>query len=427
MTDNDLAKFLWETSKVYAPTFPRQCADGRVVQQTRSNRGQFVAALEAASDNGMPGYYSVYSYPRGHSKDGHIPAVDCLFIDLDITNDHYDPDAGRTNEEFWRTDMSALLARSRMIARAIEEADRAEHFRAALSGHKGIHLYLDFPEVAPANGTQAQFKNGLSAYAGDVMDWLDDLAGGTDIQRWVDVDASDLGRLARHPNTRHHGVEYTDGERWCVPVTVAELAELKVDDYVRLTRRPRPPPDERVPSQRAHDRVVQYIREAGDTVTARSGRAGRTKRKRSALKEYREETQNDDIELEDITFLTTNKPCIMAFRERDDAYQYGKQSRQMELSIMGRLLDHEVPLDVIHEFFEPIPGYREGSVGEKNTTTDMLADLLARNNAYGEFDCVTIAGGYDETGTRVDGDAPEFCLGAAGCKLYRRADDIELA
>lgn len=430
MTDteqHDLGKLLWDTSKVYAQSFPRQSANAHTVQASRSNRGQFVAALEAASTNEMPGYYSVYSFPRGHTSEGHIPDVDCIFIDLDITRDHYDPSAGRDSREAWATDMSALLARARMVARSILDAEREQHFRVALSGHKGIHIYLDFPTVDPGNGSLAQFKNGLAAYGRWLMQWLDDAAGGLDIDRWVDVDGSDLARLARHPYTRHHGVAYTDEPRYCVPVTVAELAELDVDEYEALTAVPRPLPDavERVPSETAGQQVAQYVRTAADSAGSSTGEgAGKTKRKYEALNEYRE-TQNEDIELADVLFLTSNKPCFEAFRERDDAYAHGQQSRAMELSIMGRLLAQDVPLEVIHEFFEPIPGYREGEVGVKNTTTDILADLLARDNAYGEFNCVSIAGGIDEDGNPVRGQAPEFCLGAQ-CALYRRHDDIRL-
>ena len=428
MSDHDLGKLLWETSKVFAPSFPRVSASDHTVQHERRSRGEFVAALEATADSEMPGYYSVYSFPRGHPKHDNIPEIDTIFVDLDVTKDHYDPKHGRTSEESWRADMSALLVRARMIARALLESGKAEHFRVALSGHKGIHLYFDIEPIPPANGAKQQFKNGLGKFGEQLMAWLDHAAGGLNIERWVDVDASDLSRLARHPNTRHHGVAYTDDPRWCVPVTVAELAEMTVDDYIELTSSPRPLPDgyARSPSPTASAKAEQYVREASAAnITASNGGAVQTKRKREALAEYREEIQDDDITLDDVLFLTKNKPCFQAFRERSDAYEHGKQSRVMELSIMGRLLDMRVPLDVIHEFFEPIPGYREGAVGEKNTTTDILADLLSRDNEYGEFNCVTIAGGTGADGGHVAGQAPEFCLGEA-CQLYRRSDDIDL-
>ena len=112
-------KKLWQASKHFAPSFPRQSASSHTVQRSRHGRGEFVAALESASDNAMPGYYSVYSFPRGHSSDGFIPDVDCIFIDLDIIGDSYNPKRGLTDIADWRREMSALLARSRMIAQSL--------------------------------------------------------------------------------------------------------------------------------------------------------------------------------------------------------------------------------------------------------------------------------------------------------------------
>jgi hypothetical protein len=399
---------LWEASEVFAPDFPRHSSDDGTIQSPRATRSEFVSALERAADAGMPGFYSVYSFPRGHPKEGNIPKIDCVFIDLDIAGDHYDPDTGRTDIEDWRRDMSDLLVRSRMIAHAIMDSGKEEHFRVALSGHKGLHLYLDFPEVHPENGDIGQFKSGLASYGEQVMDWLDDLAGGVNIDPWIDVDASDLARLARHPNTPHHGVEHVEGVRWCVPVTVQELSTIDVDDYLGLTSGPRHLPDGygRVPSDNAHDTLVQLVRTATPSSSRSSSSARRSQSRRSALKEYKE-TENDDIELDDVLFLTSDKPCIKAFRQRDDAYDYGDASRAMELSIMGRLLDMNVPVDTIHEFFEPIPGY------DRSFTNDLLADLLARGNEYGEFNCETICA-----------KGPRFCLGDS-CQIYQRNDDLQ--
>lgn len=411
-------KVLWNASKVFAPTFPRWCADDGSTQARRTSRSDFVAALGRASSRGSPGYYSVYAFPDGHPQWGNIPRVDCIFIDLDVTGDMYDPDSPSMHD--WRYDMSALLARARMIADAICDADQEQHFRAVLSGHKGIHLYLDFPPIAPENGTQGQFKNGLALYGETVMDWLDGLAGGVNIHPWVDVDASDLSRLGRHPNTRHHGASHDEVDRWCVPVTMAELATLTTDDYLSLTSQPRPLPDgyERVPSQTAHDKLVQRIRSAADSSRGSTGDTRRTREEEEALRDYRT-SQNECIELDDLLdpVIMGDKPCVQAFRKRDDAYRHGIASRKMELSIMGRFLDMNVPVEVIHEFFEPIPGYDE------QTTNDMLADLLARDNPYGEFNCATICGGVDRDGKRVAAQAPQFCL-RENCSIYRRSDDL---
>jgi len=407
-----MKKTLWKASQVYAPTFPRRSTGADQMQGTRRSRGGFCAALDSAMGVGEPGYYSVYSFPRGHPKNDHIPEIDCIFIDLDIVNEHYQPDPEKpgydASFESWRADMSSLLARARMIAQAIIEADKADAFRVALSGHKGIHFYLDFPPISPTNGSIGQFKAGLAKYGNDVMELLDELAGGVNIEPWVDVDGSDLARLARHPNTIHHGAAYDNETRWCVPVTVEELADLHCDDYLEYSSGPRWPEIERCPSESVHDMVVQMIRTA--SVSGRSSGSGAAKQatKETALEDYRgSEHVNDDMTLEDVLFFVQNKPCFKAFRQRGDAYQYGEESRTMELSIMGRLLDMGVPLDVIHEFFETIPGY------DRQITNDILADLLARGNEYGEFNCSTVCD-----------RASRFCLGE-NCNVYLRNDDLQ--
>ncbi|AGM10933.1 hypothetical protein M193_gp061 [Halorubrum tailed phage 7] len=410
-------KSLWDASKVYGPDFPRRGSDDGTIQARRDNRAEFVAGLKAASEGGMPGYYSVYSFPWGHPMHENIPRVDCIFIDLDVADGKYDPNRGNTDFEDWRRAISALLARARMIASALIESDAAQHFRAVLSGHKGIHLYLDFPPISPEEGEFQQFKNGLRSYGEEVVDWIDSMAGGVNILPWVDVDASDLARLARHPNTRHHGAAYDDVDRWCVAVTIEELSEITVDDYLELTKRPRPmtPEMERNPSERAGRQVIQKIRTASVS-SSRSGSISRYDPK--AVKNYRENA-NDNIELEDLLdpLITGNKPCIRAFREREDAYEHGQQSRMMELSIMGRFIDMGVPIEVMHEFFEVIPGYSE------DYTEELITDLIGRG--FKEFNCENIAGGYDQDGQPVRGRAEEFCLGSE-CGVYSRNNDIQL-
>lgn len=400
----DTEKGLWEVSKVLAPDFPRNSSDHLTIQAPRYNRGNFCECLQRAMENEMPGYYSVYSFPRGHSQDGNIPKVDCVFIDLDVEGGDYDPNDGDTSFDAWKRDMSALLARSRMIARAIIEEEQEKHFRAVLSGHKGLHIYLDFPTVAPSNGSFAQFKTGLKNYGESVMSWLDSTAGGVNIDPWVDVDASDLGRLARHPNTIHHGAKYDDTQRWCVPITMEELADLHVEDYLELTTGPRLPENyERVPSKSAGNKVVQAIRTAPETTTPTS-RGRPSEPNPQAVKEY-EEQSNDDIEVEDIGFLTANYPCIEAFVERDDAFHHGNSSHLMEVNMIGKLVELNVPRGVIHEFMEDIPGYSEAQ------TDEQIDKVISRS--ISSFNCTNIAS-----------KAPMFCLGNS-CSVYQRNDDIQ--
>jgi hypothetical protein len=395
---------LWKATGVFAPDYPRQSSSKMTVQSRRNSRLELYDALESARGGEMPGYYSVYSFPRGHSRDGNIPKVDCIFIDLDVAGDEYDPKNGKTDFAAWRRDMSNLLTRARMIARAIIEEGRQDHFRVTLSGHKGLHLYLDFPTIVPSNGDFQQFKNGLRKYGEQVMQWLDSTAGGVNIEKWVDVDASDLGRLSRHPNTVHFGAEYDEKTRWCVPITMEELADLDVDSYLRLTRQPRWSAGlSRNPSESAGNKVVQSIRMAQSTSISRTGAS--TTFDSSSVAQYDEEA-NDNIELEDIPFLTSNKPCIKAFKERDDAFEYGNASHAMELSIISRFVSLNVPRDVIHEFFEQIPGYRE------SYTDKQINEVIGRQ--YKEFDCSTVIR-----------EAPDFCLGNR-CSVYNRNDALQL-
>lgn len=427
MTDAD--ELLWKATAVFAPDGPRQSSDRHTIQASRKNRARLQSSLQQARDHEMPGYYSVYSFPRGHSQQGNIPKVDCIFIDLDVDGNDYVPTHGKTGFDAWRRDMSALLARARMIASAILDQGMEAHFRATLSGHKGLHLYLDFPTISTANGDFQQFKNGLKQYSGDVMEWLDSAAGGVNIDPWVDVDASDLGRLARHPNTINHGAAYDETTRWCVPITISELSELKVEDYLELTEGPRWIDGyQRTPSESAGNKVVQAIRNASG---ARKSRSSSNSTLNKKLVDYYDrklddkwygddlselsqnqrdliddlDPENSDIELEDIPFLTANKPCISAFRDGNDSFNHGNASHLMEMSVIARLVDLSVPREVIHDFLSEIPGYEEGY------TDEQIDKVIGRD--YGEFNCSKIAN-----------RAPMFCLGS-DCKLYNRSPDIQ--
>lgn len=397
-------KALWQASTVFAPSFPRQSSSQHTIQASRSSRSNFCSALSSAMSNEMPGYYSVYSFPRGHSRDGYIPSVDCIFIDLDVEGGDYDPKNGDTDFDAWRRDISSLLTRARMIAETILDHDEEQHFRVVLSGHKGLHIYLDFPTVSAQNGTFQQFKNGLKEYGDTVMSWLDSAAGGISISRWVDVDASDLGRLARHPNTIHHSAAYDDTTRWAVPVTMKELADLYVEDYLEYTDGPRLPDGySRTPSDSAGQKVVQSIRTAPMEKSKTSRTAGSTFDP-VAINDYDDEAK-DEMEVEDIEFLTANYPCIKAWANRDDAFGHGNASHIMEVNVIGKLVEMGTPREVIHEFLEDIPGYR------KSYTDDQINKIIGRG--YSSFNCVTIA---DKAG--------QFCFGD-DCSVYQRNDDIQ--
>lgn len=406
--NNEEQRLLREASEIWAPDFPRKASNESYVQSWVNDRDALVESLRKAASASKAGYISTYSFPRGHSKAGNIPDVNGIFIDLDVPGGDYDPDTGEGGLDAWKRDMSALLARARMIARAIIAEERQNNFLVSLSGHKGVHIDLVFPTLSPDEGTFQQFKTGLSAYGDEVVEWLRDISGGVDIDPWVDVDSSDLGRLRRMPNTPHFGVNHTDAPKWCVPVSVKELASMKPDDYLAATDSPREIPDgvSRNPMTRAGDLVKQRIRTAqkndyssGGTTTTSDPRA---------IKEYKKES-NDKIGIDDIEFLTSERPCVWAFRERDDAYDYGDASRQMEINVMARLIQLRVPIDVMHEFFEAIPGYDEG------TTQELIEDIIGRGeNGYKSFNCDT-----------VTSRSQQFCLGSE-CSIYRRNDDLQI-
>lgn len=330
--------------------------------------------LVSEADEGRPGFISTYSFPRGHSKKRRIPKVDTIFVDFDIQGDQYKPDEGLDSEMYWEIEMSDLLVRIRAFAQRLVDEGEAKYWRASLSGHKGVHLFLDFPAIDPANGSFIQFKTGLRDYADTMMESLDEMLGGIHLTDWVDVVSADLGRLLRQPNTPHTGVAYTDELKYCVPVSVEELAEIKVDDYKRLTDAPRSPPpaSHRTESESAGQKVSQAIR------TAKSGGRGDLQQPASSynsarIDEYREKA-NDKIEVEDLKLLYSDKPFVWKFRERDDAYEYGTQSRTMEMFIMlDFIYDTNAPVDVIVDFFRPIPGFDE------TYTREMVKDLIARD------------------------------------------------
>lgn len=357
---------LVDASKEWSPSFPRNAL---MNQTTVNNLPELVDSLNYAENKGEPGFVSAYSFPNGHSKGGNIPKVDTLFVDFDIEGKWYDGD-----RKGWRLDLSALLTRVRKFTKSLVEAGAHHHWRAALSGHKGIHLFLDFPPIDPNVGSFNQFKTGLNDYADAVTENLDEIAGGIDLNKWVDVVSADLGRLVRHPNTRHFGVKYTDEPRYCVPVSIKELTAVNVDRYEELTKEPRLVPEDcrRNPSEEAGSKVIQFIRRAGmGEGTSDSLSAPNSTHNRQRVEEYKKES-NDDIEVEDLKLLTSDKPFVWEFRQREDAFQHGDESRTMELFIILDIINlHQAPIDVIVDFFRPIPGFDERYT--RNTVEDLIA------------------------------------------------------
>lgn len=401
-------ELLHEASKAWSPSFPRRSTYGDGPKQTQvTSRQELLSKLTEAAQHGGPGYTSVYSFPRGHSQDENVPEIDTVFFDLDIPSGEgsYHPSHGGTEAE-WRRDMSKLLVRARIISRTILDAGLEQHFRVAYSGHKCIHLYIDFEPIPADPGSLTRYKNGIATYADDFIDFLSDEAG-VELHRWVDVNSHDLGRLARAPNTPHYGAKHVDWTPYCVAGSIKELATMDPDDYLSVTRQPRPLIDDgRVPSERAHNVLTEHIKAASSSQRKRRETAHK-KRDESKVQEY-QNSSNDSITVEAVReLLIRNKSCIRAWAERDDAYDHGAASRTMEINIIKELAKHEVPIDVIVDFFSDIPGFDEAF------TRELVKDIIARYHPSA-FVC-----------RNVVADAPQFCLGDR-CHIYQRSDDLEL-
>jgi hypothetical protein len=405
----DHQTLLWSASKVWCPNvseeYPLRVSDDVRVQNEVFNRVDLVTSLLKAGEADRDGYTSVYSFPRGHTDDGeNIPEVNTIFIDFDIPRDSEYRSGNGTLKE-WKRSMSDLLIRVQMVADAILDGGKEPHWRASLSGHKGVHLFFDFETVSTANGSNSQFKDGLKRYGQGMLEKLDDLSGGINIDPWVDVDSSDLARLVRHPNTPHPRAEQTDDTRWCVPVTIKELSTIDSETYLDLTDGPRKVPyEERTPSTEARKEIARMIRNSSGGSS--TGPVGASRKDPQAVSQYKANS-NDNIKVHHIPLLVTNKPCIMEFAERDDSFNYGEQSRTMEMNVMKELAKHQIPIDVIVDYFSTFEGFDE------DYTRDLLKDVISRYD--GPFTCKNI---WDAGG--------EFCVemngSSKGCNVF---DEIQ--
>ncbi|WP_083902016.1 hypothetical protein [Natronorubrum bangense] len=391
-----MSKELTSAIGVWCSTYPRRVT---AHQRECDSPVKIAAQLNNAEGTDIPPFVSVYGFPDGHTTDGAIPAIDTLFIDFDIpSGGEYrssDPDP-----QAWYRDMSALLTRVREVCRLLETEGSAKHFRGALSGHKGVHLYLDFPVLDSQEGTMRQFKSGMRTYSDELISYLESETY-LDLEPWVDVDSSDLARLCRMPNTLHLGATRAFNEdRYCVPVSIRELANITPNEYVKLTRSPRVVPEDchRNPSEKAASILTQYIREASSGHSFSSSNYDP-----KAVKRYEKE-QNENITIDDLPFLMHGKPCISGYRDRADKFSYGAASHAMELNVIAHLTAKNVPVDVIVELFSGDDEFDEAY------TREQIKKVIAHN--YSEFNCETIKE-----------QAPMFC-GECDCE-YNSEPEIE--
>lgn len=385
-----------QAAKVWTPkgSFPRKV---KRKQQDAKNLQDIVGTLCRIQGN-EPGYISVYGFPRGHSTDGNVPRVDTLMLDFDVPGEQYDGDG---NMGDWTSEMKDLLARVRLVADYLCDKGKADHWRFSLSGHKGVHLYLDFPVIDHRAGDLSQFKSGLAAYTGELVTFLEEEIG-VNLDPWLDVDSSDMGRLTRMPNTIHaKATEAFGTDRYCVPVTADELRDLKVMDYWALTSSAREVPAgiRRVESKRAQKSITRYIQYSSSTNTQEYTGSYNSER----VDQYKENSNDGYDSVDDLWLFLEDRPCIKAYYERNgDQFHYGDASHTMELFVMARLVNMGVPYDLIINFFEQM-----GADGfDAHQTRARLNEVIARN--YNEFNC-----------EKVWQDADRFCL-EDRCNIYQR-------
>jgi hypothetical protein len=335
--------------QAWAPNWPRRVTQH---QRTANNAPTAASMLMEAERNGTAPFISTYSFPRGHTKGDHIPTIDTLFIDFDFEGGDYEGDGDR---EAWRRDLSHLLVRTRAVADFLLD-EGAETWRAALSGHKGVHLFHDFAALDENIGEFSQYVQGMNDYATRLVGDLADETGLTSLHKYVDVTSSDLGRLCRAPNTLHHSAtEAFDDERYCVPVSIEELAEIDVDAYEDLTSSRRPSPVTERTERQDTTHIEQHIRSA--SVHRQTGGRSATV-DWSRVNRYRNES-DDELTLDDVEFLLHDRTCMWNWHLRPDKFDYGFQSHYMEIASLTELIHHRVPIDVLHEFLQPSPKYDE--------------------------------------------------------------------
>jgi hypothetical protein len=144
---------------------------------------------------------------------------------------------------------------------------------------------------------------------------------------------------------------------------------------------------ERTPNEDVRESLQQYIRTAERA--PQTVRTSGSTVNRELVEQYRDNS-NDDIELEDIEFLTSDRPCLWRWYKRDDKYRHGNQSHKMELFCITELIHRNVPIPVIKEFLDSAPEYNE------EYSEWVIKQVISRD--YNRFQL-----------RRILEDAPEFC------------------
>lgn len=394
-----------EIASVMAPSYPRRVGyeDGDEFKQVTVDSTFELTHKIDNIDETSDKFISVYSFPDGHPSNGNNPLVDTIFFDFDIRDDHIYRLTGDPQD--WYDAIDELLMVVSEIAHRLLEKGADIYWRASLSGHKGVHLYLDFEALPTKSAPFSQYKVGLNNFVSETIESLNQQIP-LDVTPYVDADSADLARLCRFPNTTHpDACRKFEEYRYCVPVSIKELATMDADDYIHLTQQPRLP-DEWVrnsTNETIRSSVRQNIFDALVHSEAGGGDVedyGGAEFKRSRITAYKERNDGKFDEVDDIWWKLNGTPCIKQYLDRDDQFDHGGASHMFELFIMTHMVDAEIPYDIIVEYFSEIEGFSPVE------TKGRLNQIIGRS--YSPVNC-----------EKIWQKAPQFCINN-GCDLYNR-------
>lgn len=352
----------------WCPSFPRRVTQSQVWVSDSQQ------AVEALYHTTGPGFTSVNCYPEGMPNAGHVPRIESVFFDFDVPSDglYGRPESsGEANPVSWAMDLQPLLDAVSDIVRALEKHEIIEYWRFALSGHKGVHFFIDFDALPTDMGDPHQYRAGIDRYVTELIALMEDEIGYS-LSKWFDVDSSDLARLTRVPNTLHPSATRLFAEsRYCVAVTPDELTDMTPGEYARLTRSPRLIPAEarRTESTNARRLLTQFIAEASPRHRGAGSYVSPT-----TVTEY-DRNANEHIQLTDsspsIQSILMRLPELWFWRERQDAFLHGAESHFFEFAVIQEMVSQNVPRETMLEYFRPIPGYDE------TFTRDRIATVIS--------------------------------------------------
>jgi hypothetical protein len=149
-----------------------------------------------------------------------------------------------------------------------------------------------------------------------------------------------------------------------------------------------------VPNEQAGEVLTQRVRNA--PTSARRSTTGSTVN-RGRIEQY-EQTANDSIGVDDLPFVLSDRPCVLAFVEREDAFNHRSASHLMEMKCITEMMAKAVPIETMVAFFEQAPGF------EEDYTRDRIEQYISRG--YKPVSC-----------DKIWQQADQFCL-QSGCQIW---------